>query len=72
MDQGLPAKERVAGALKHAGVSISVASFTDMCAFLIGATTVGGEHNVNQIDTGSVVISKRLHKIRVIFYNLLY
>jgi len=36
-----PVNERVAMALKHAGVSITVTSLTDMCAFGVGATTVG-------------------------------
>ena len=31
---------RIALAMKHAGVSITVTSATDICAFLIGATTV--------------------------------
>ena len=36
----LPIHERMALALKHAGVSITVTSVTDVTAFLIGATTV--------------------------------
>ncbi|XP_060075668.1 NPC intracellular cholesterol transporter 1-like, partial [Ylistrum balloti] len=35
-----PVHERMAMTLKHAGVSITVTSITDMCAFGIGATTV--------------------------------
>ncbi|XP_033736833.1 protein patched homolog 1-like [Pecten maximus] len=35
-----PVHERMAMTLKHAGVSITVTSLTDMCAFGIGATTV--------------------------------
>ncbi|XP_069127848.1 patched domain-containing protein 3-like isoform X2 [Argopecten irradians] len=35
-----PIHERMAMTLKHAGVSITVTSLTDMCAFGIGATTV--------------------------------
>ncbi|XP_057299716.1 patched domain-containing protein 3-like isoform X2 [Hydractinia symbiolongicarpus] len=37
-DNAIP--ENVAVAMRHAGVSILVTSFTDICAFLIGATTV--------------------------------
>ena len=39
-DKRLPATERVALALKSAGVSITVTSITNMFAFLIGATSV--------------------------------
>lgn len=39
-DQELPAHQRVALAMKHAGASITVTSVTDMFSFLIGATTV--------------------------------
>ena len=35
-----PLPERVALAMKHAGVSITVTSVTDFVAFAIGATTV--------------------------------
>ena len=40
VDKRLPATERVALALKSAGVSITVTSITNMFAFLIGATSV--------------------------------
>jgi Niemann-Pick C1 protein len=36
----LPVPQRVALTMKHAGVSITVTSITDMAAFLIGSTTV--------------------------------
>ncbi|XP_066915563.1 patched domain-containing protein 3-like [Clytia hemisphaerica] len=32
--------EKISRTMKHAGVAITVTSFTDICAFLIGATTV--------------------------------
>lgn len=39
-EQKLPLEERVALALKHAGVSVTVTSITDAVAFAIGASTV--------------------------------
>ena len=39
-EKALPVPERVAAALKHAGVSITVTSLTDILAFGVGATTV--------------------------------
>lgn len=36
----LPIQQRAAAALKHAGVSILITTFTDVASFLIGATTV--------------------------------
>ena len=39
-EKKLPANERVAKAMKHAGVSITVTSITDMAALLISSTTV--------------------------------
>ncbi|KAK3599821.1 hypothetical protein CHS0354_022387 [Potamilus streckersoni] len=39
-DQKLELKERIARALKHSGVSVTVTSVTDIVAFGIGATTV--------------------------------
>lgn len=36
----LPIHEKIGLMLKHAGVSISITSFTDVIAFLIGASTV--------------------------------
>ena len=39
-EQKLPLEERVALALKHAGVSITVTSITDIVAFGIGGSTV--------------------------------
>jgi len=38
-DKNVPIKEKVALALKHAGLSITVTSMTDMAAFAIGATS---------------------------------
>ena len=40
VDKSLAASERVALALKSAGVSITVTSITNMFAFLIGGTSV--------------------------------
>ena len=39
-NQYIPITERIAKAMRHAGVSITVTSITDMAAFLIGSTTV--------------------------------
>ena len=39
LEAGEPA-DRVSRALQHAGLSITVTSFTDLAAFLIGASTV--------------------------------
>ncbi len=38
--QGAPIHIKMAHAMKHAGVSVTVTSFTDIVAFGIGATTV--------------------------------
>lgn len=38
--QKLPIHEKIGLTMKHAGVSISITSFTDVIAFLIGASTV--------------------------------
>jgi len=37
---GLSSRERIGYALKHAGVSITVTSLTDILAFGVGAVTV--------------------------------
>ena len=39
-----PIPERMALAMRHAGVSITVTSVTDIAAFAIGATTVRSNH----------------------------
>lgn len=39
-DKEAPVHERIGNAMKHAGVSITVTSITDMAAFLIGSTSV--------------------------------
>ncbi|KAL1497076.1 hypothetical protein ABEB36_008097 [Hypothenemus hampei] len=39
-DQQLPLPKRVGLMLKHAGVSITITSFTDVIAFIIGASTI--------------------------------
>lgn len=39
-EKRLPLPERVGTMLKHAGVSISVTSVTDVLAFIVGASTV--------------------------------
>lgn len=36
----LPLHEKIGLMMKHAGVSITITSFTDVIAFLIGASTV--------------------------------
>lgn len=36
----LPVPERTALMLKHAGVSITITSFTDILAFIVGSSTV--------------------------------
>jgi len=41
----LPLIEQSGSALKHAGVSITVTSITDIMAFGIGATTVSNSHS---------------------------
>ena len=42
--QKLPIPEKIAMSLKHAGVSITVTSVTDIVAFGIGASTVSVSH----------------------------
>ena len=42
----LPVREKIAYAMKHAGVSITVTSATDLAAFLIGSTSVIKLHPV--------------------------
>ena len=39
-EKSLPYHERVGLAMKHAGISITITTFSDMAAFLIGASTV--------------------------------
>ena len=39
-DKALPLHARIGKAMRHAGVSITVTSVTDMAAFLIGSTSV--------------------------------
>ena len=39
-EQKLPIHQRIGKAMRHAGVSITVTSVTDMAAFLIGSTSV--------------------------------
>lgn len=40
MDDDEPIAKKISRTMRHAGVAITVTSFTDVCAFLIGATTV--------------------------------
>lgn len=40
-ERALPVEERIGLMLKHAGVSITVTSVTDIVAFAIGGSTVG-------------------------------
>ena len=42
-DPNLSTEERVANAMKHAGISITVTSLSGIAAFLIGSTTVINE-----------------------------
>ena len=39
-EQKMPIHQRIGKAMRHAGVSITVTSVTDMAAFLIGSTSV--------------------------------
>ena len=39
-DKALPLHQRIGKAMRHAGVSITVTSVTDIAAFLIGSTSV--------------------------------
>ena len=39
-DKKLPIHDRIGIAMKHAGISITVTSVTDMAAFLIGSSSV--------------------------------
>ena len=50
-EKNLPANERIAKAMRHAGVSITVTSVTDMAAFLIGSTTVSVSKERSHYDT---------------------
>ena len=50
-EKNLPANERIAKAMRHAGVSITVTSVTDMAAFLIGSTTVSLSKEWSHHDT---------------------
>ena len=43
-DKKLPIPDRIGIAMKHAGVSITVTSVTDMAAFLIGSSSVSLKH----------------------------
>lgn len=45
----LPLVERMALSLKHAGVSVTVTSITDIVAFAIGASTVCDAHSLPSI-----------------------
>ena len=44
-DPNLSTEERVANAMKHAGISITVTSLSGIAAFLIGSTTVINKFN---------------------------
>ena len=48
----LPVREKIAYAMKHAGVSITVTSATDLAAFLIGSTSV--IHNTTFLISGII------------------
>lgn len=43
----LPLPEQIAMAMKHAGVSVTVTSVTDIVAFAIGASTVRTKQHCN-------------------------
>ena len=45
-DRKLPIHDRIGIAMKHAGISITVTSVTDMAAFLIGSSSVGFSINI--------------------------
>lgn len=46
----LPLPERVGKMLKHAGVSITITSFTDVIAFIIGASTVSFKSSILNVN----------------------
>ena len=46
-DKKLPIPDRIGIAMKHAGVSITVTSVTDMAAFLIGSSSVSLKKSFN-------------------------
>lgn len=57
----LPIHERIGLMLKHAGVSITITSFTDVIAFLIGASTVRVLGNVILIS--NLLFSRSCHAL---------
>lgn len=51
-----PIPEKMAMALKHAGVSITVTSVTDIVAFGIGGSTVSVQLGLSKIDTNYMFV----------------
>lgn len=43
-EKKLPVPEKIGLMLKHGGVSITITSFTDVIAFLIGSSTVNNNY----------------------------
>ena len=60
-ERKLPLEQQAGHALKHAGVSITVTSITDIVAFGIGATTVNRQESLTCEDL-----------IDLIFYSYVY
>ena len=58
VDSSIPLHVRVASMLRHAGVSITITSATDVVAFGIGATTVSKFNIENNTICGNILFGK--------------